>query len=129
MNSGRWFRSGGPIAIAVALIAALVAIAGCEIPHSVGLVSTIGTSGTRSTTNFEIGELPDTLTLAGAYEVIEGSLSATVRAPDGRPAFAATWYAGERGRIDEALTPLAGTWTITVESPGGGGSYEVRVVY
>ena len=116
-------------AFAVAVLAALAVIAGCEIPHKVGLMSTFGTDGVYAETELDLTELPESLTLTGGYEVIDGSLSVSIHAPDGSVPYAATWRAGERGELGEELAPRRGTWRIVVESHGGRGSYDVWLAH
>lgn len=116
-------------AFAVAVLAALAVIAGCEIPHKVGLMSTFGTDGVYGETELDLTELPVRLTLTGGYEVIDGSLSVAIHAPDGSVPYAATWHAGERGELNHELVPQTGTWRIVVESDGGRGSYDVWLAH
>ena len=116
-------------AFAVAVLAALAVIAGCEIPHKVGLMSTFGTDGVYAETELDLTELPESLTLTGGYELTDGSLSVSIHAPDGSVPYAATWRAGERGELAEELAPRRGTWRIVVESHGGRGSYDVWLAH
>ncbi|MFW5745577.1 MAG: hypothetical protein ACOCVO_02030 [bacterium] len=82
MTENRKDTTSRRTAFALTVLAALAVIAGCEMPHKAGLMSTFGTDGVHDQTTLDLTELPDRPTLA-----------------DGSVPFAATWCAGEGGEF------------------------------
>jgi len=110
-------------------LALAMALAGCDVPHLLGLRSSLHGNGTSSETSMRIDALPDSLTLTGEYSVDSGSLRVVVRNPVGETVFDRTFQAGDSGELREPLVPMLGEWHLEVTSPGAVGSYEVWLGY
>lgn len=121
--------TGTKFVLIVAGLALALALVGCDVPHLLGLRSSLYGNGTSSETSMKIDALPESLTLTGEYSVESGSLRVAVRNPAGETAYDRTFVAGESGALREPLVPMLGEWDLEVTSPGAVGSYEVWLGY
>jgi len=117
------------VLILACAFAAAGMIVGCQTPFSTGLTSTLGTTGTSSTTSAVMTEPPDRMWLTGMYDLEEGSLSIKLQSPDGEYPFDELLVAPTHGEIEMELDPAVGEWRLIVTGPGGVGWYSVRLRY
>jgi hypothetical protein len=111
-----------------AALAGLLALS-CALPSSTGLVGNFGPTGTGTTT-LEVRDGMLSLLLTGSVRVDSPDLQVRLTPPHGGDLYNETFTIPGTHLIDFTHSnPEAGTWTLSVESLGGSGQYDLRLRY